>query len=175
MIAALAWTVSYEETDVTRFLIASLVALGLFATAGIGKGAVAAPDLRTVIVGHLDALNRGDVAAAMAYYADDAESVGTASCTPACKKAGIEADVRRGLAIKPTFTVVSLRETQSGMGYGKAEVRSDAFRMCGVSRAVLNFTTVLVGDKIFRETVDFDVRDAETAKLAVCLAGGMMP
>ena len=75
-----------------RFLVASLVALGLVASAGMGQGAVAAPDLRTIIVGHLDALNRGDIAASMAYYADDAESVGTASCTPACKKAGIEAE-----------------------------------------------------------------------------------
>jgi hypothetical protein len=80
--------------------------------------------------------------------------------------------VRRGLAIKPAFKVVSLRETQSGMGYGKAEVRSDTFRACGVSRAVLSFTTILVGDKIYRETVDFDVRDAETQKLAACLAMG---
>src|SRR5262245_43751676 len=106
-------------------------------------------DLRQVIVGHLEALNRGDVTAAMAYYADDAQSVGTASCTPACGKSGIEADVRRGLQIKPTFTVVSLRETQTGMGYGKADVRSDAFRACGVTRAVLSFTTILVGEKIY--------------------------
>src|SRR5205085_3440031 len=135
----------------------------------------AAIDLRQVIVGHLDALNRGDLTAAMTYYADDAESVGTASCMPACNKAGIEADVRKGLAIKPAFTVVSLRETQTGMGYGKAEVRSEAFRMCGVNGAVLNFTTILAGDKIYRETVDFDLRDADTAKLAACLAAGMMP
>jgi hypothetical protein len=160
---------------VARFLIASLMALGLLTAAGAYQGAVAAPDLRTVIVGHLDALNRGDVTAAMAYYHDDAESVGTASCLTPCKKAGIEADVRRGLAIKPTFKVVSLRETQSGMGYGKAEVRSDAFRMCGVSRAVLSFTTTLVGDKIFRETVDFDIQDAETVKLVACLAASMAP
>ena len=159
----------------TKMLVAALVALGLFAVAGIGNGASAAMDLRQVIVGHLDALNRGDVTAAMTYYADDAESVGTASCTPACKKAGIEADVRRGLAIKPTFTVASLRETQTGMGYGKAEVRSEAFRMCGVSRAVLTFTTILSGEKIYRETVDFDLRDAETAKLVACLAAGMSP
>ena len=158
-----------------RFLVAALTALGLFAVAGLGNGASAAIDLRQVIVGHLDALNRGDVTAAMAYYADDAESSGTASCTPACKKAGIEADVRKGLAIKPTFTVVSLRETQTGMGYGKAEVRSEAFRMCGVNRAVLNFTTILVGEKIYRETVDFDLRDAETARLTACLAAGMAP
>jgi hypothetical protein len=151
------------------------MALGLFAVAGLGNGALAANDLRQVIVGHLDALNRGDVAAAMAYYADDAESGGTASCTPACKKAGIEADVRKGLAIKPTFKVVSLRETQTGMGYGNAEVRSEAFRMCGVNRAVLNFMTILVGEKIYRETVDFDLRDAETAKLAACMAAGMAP
>jgi hypothetical protein len=160
---------------VTRFLIAALAALGLFTVASIGSGAFAANDLRQVIVGHLDALNRGDVAAAMAYYADDAESAGTASCIPACKKAGIEADVRKGLAIKPTFTVVGLRETQTGMGYGKAEVRSEAFRICGVNRAVLNFTTILVGDKIYSETVDFDVRDSETAKLAACMAASMMP
>jgi len=160
---------------VTRLLIATLVALGLFAAAGIGNGASAALDLRQVIVGHLDALNRADVSAAMAYYADDAESVGTASCMPVCKKAGIEADVRRGLANKPTFTVVSLRETQTGMGYGKAEVRSEAFRTCGVNRAVLSFTTILVGEKIYRETVDFDVRDGETAKLVACLAASMAP
>src|SRR3954466_12646627 len=110
------------------------MALGLFAVAGTGNGASAALDLRQVIVGHLEALSRADVSAAMAYYADDAESVGTASCMPVCKKAGIEADVRGALAIKPAFTVVSLRETQTGMGYGKAEVRSEAFRMCGVSR-----------------------------------------
>ena len=79
-----------------KFLMAAVMALGLFTVAGMGNGASAAIDLRQVIVGHLDALNRGDVTAAMAYYADDAESVGTASCTPACKKAGIEADVRKG-------------------------------------------------------------------------------
>jgi hypothetical protein len=160
---------------VARLLIATLVALGLFMVAGGANGAVAAMDLRQVLVGHLDALNRGDVAAAMAYYADDAESVGTASCTPACKKAGIEADVRRGLSIKPTFKVVSLRETQTGMGYGRAEIRSDAFRMCGVNRAVLNFTTILVGEKIYRETIDFDMRDGETTRLVACLAAGMAP
>ena len=157
---------------VARLLIASLIALGLFAALRSAPMASAAPDLRAIIVGHLDALNRADVTAAMGYYADDAESVGTASCTPACKKAGIEADVRRGLAIKPTFKVVSLRETQTGMGYGKAEVRSDAFRACGATRAVLDFTTILVGDKIFRETVDFDLKDAETAKIVACLRDG---
>ena len=156
-----------------RLLIASLVALGLFAALRPAPEASALTDLRNVTVGHLDALNRGDVQAAMAYYADDAESVGTASCTPACKKAGIEADVRRGLAIKPAFTVVSLRETQTGMGYGKAEVRSDAFRACGASRAVLSFTTILVGEKIFRETVDFDVSDEQTRRLVACMSGGM--
>jgi hypothetical protein len=162
---------------VARLLIASLVALAVFAALrpAPDASAVAVGDLRAVIVAHLDALNRGDVSAAMSYYADDARSEGTASCTPACGKAGIEADVRRGLAIRPTFKVVSLRETQSGMGYGKAEVRSDTFRACGVTRAVLSFTTTLVGDKIFRETVDFDVTDAETVRLGVCLAAGMAP
>jgi len=52
--------------------MAAVVALGLFTVAGRAHGASAAIDLRQVIVGHLDALNRGDVAAAMAYYADDA-------------------------------------------------------------------------------------------------------
>ena len=90
-----------------RFLTASLVALGLLAAAGGGQDAVAAPDLRTVIVGHLDALNRADVTAAMAYYHDDAESVGTASCLTPCKKAGIEAvtSARFSASRCPTITV----------------------------------------------------------------------
>jgi hypothetical protein len=136
-------------------------------------------DLRQIVSGMLDANSRGDLAATMAYYHEGVLSSGDASCdkTP-CNKAAIEADNRETIRdLKPTFKVVSMRESQTGMGYGKVEMRSDVLRQCGVSRVVLDFSVIILDEKIWRETVNFDRADVETAKLMACfqVGAGMMP
>ena len=131
----------------------------------------AAMDFRQVIVNMLDGMNRQDMKTVMSYYADDAESRGTASCD--CKgKAGIEKDNLETFEINAKFTVVSLREVQTGMGYGRVEMRSDVFGMCGVNRAYLNVQILIANEKIVKEIVDFDRADVDTAKLFACISGG---
>jgi hypothetical protein len=158
-----------KEIAVTKLLVASLVALALVAGMHPAPEARAALDFRQVISNMLDAMNRGDIKAAMTYYADDAESMGSASCD--CKgKAGIEKDNLETIDIKPRFTITSMRETQTGMGTVRVEMTSPIFAECaGVTRAVITGQIFVADGKIVREIVDFDRTDLQTIRVMACM------
>jgi hypothetical protein len=161
----------------TKLLIAGLVAMAVFAGLRPAPEANAAMDYRQVIVNMLDGMNRMDIKAVMSYYADDAESRGSASCD--CKgKAGIEKDNLETFEIEAKFTVVSIRETQTGMGIARVEMRSPIFADCaGVSRSVITAQIFVANEKIVREVVDFDRTDPQTLRVLACIRddGGMAP
>jgi len=163
------------------WLLISLVIVGLVAagTAATPQS-LAAADLRVLFQQQNDAQNRGDVAAVMATYADDATVQAGGLCTVPCTgKAAIQREVERRIAEKAQVKVVSLRES-SGTATGVLEVVEVGFAFCGVERILVNFTFVVKGDVMTSWTSGPDLSDPQSAKFIACImagpaSGGMPP
>lgn len=146
----------------------ALVAIATFSAAGHSHAAV---DFRVLVQQHVDALNRGDVAAVMATFSDDAvvSNVGLCAASPCVGKPAIQKEMERRVGIHVLFTITSLRES-SGKGSGRAEVRADNVRACGQERLVAAFDVEVKGDKITSFPVRFDRSDPQTAAFMACMA-----
>jgi hypothetical protein len=115
----------------------------------------------------LDAENRGDVAAALALFTDDAVIDG-GSCTPACVgKAAIQKDIESGVASHTEHVLAESTFQVSGNTVtARIEHRNDTSRAAGVDRFFVIATLEFTGTKISHISPNLDTSDAQTAKFA---------
>src|SRR5262249_37601163 len=111
--------------------------------------ALAQSDPVALLEKHDDAINRGDVAGALALYADDAVIDGGGLCqaAPCVGKAAIQKELERRVASHPSRTF--LQQYVSGnVVTSRAEVRNDMVKQAGLERVIGWVITVIQGEKI---------------------------
>lgn len=121
--------------------------------------------LRGIVHAHFEAVNRGDVDAVMATFADDAVVVRGARCPdiqPCVGKAAILRQVLLERENQIRFTIVSLSVAGDTLT-ASAEVRGVGPTSGGAERVIQVHTVTFSGDKIARFTSEFDLSDPLTA------------
>ena len=97
----------------------------------------------------IDARNRGDLAAMMALFADDAVRV-DGSCQPPCVGlAGLKQSFQKNIDEHFQAKVTSVQGTGDTVT-ATAEISSDAFRAQGIEKRMTSYTIELRGGKIAR-------------------------
>ena len=98
-------------------------------TLAVSTGVLAQTDPAALLKKYAEAINRGDVAGALALYADDAVIDGGGLCTvaPCVGKAAIQKELERQVADKQHITI--LKQYVSGnVLTGRVEVRNDTVK-----------------------------------------------
>jgi ketosteroid isomerase-like protein len=129
--------------------------------------ALAQSDPAALLEKHDEAINRGDVAGALALYADDAViDGGGCEVAPCVGKAAIQKDLERGMANKPHVTI--LKQYVSGnVVTSRVEFRSDRVKQAGVERVIGWVITAMQGEKIVYTRGGIgDRSDPQTARFA---------
>jgi ketosteroid isomerase-like protein len=111
------------------------------------------------------ALARGDVAAALALYSDDAVMQAGPLCnaTPCVGKAAIQKNLEARMAVKAHATIIG-KYASGNVAAVQAEIRSDNTRKAGVDRFIAWTIYEAKGDKIAAATGVLQRTDPQTAK-----------
>jgi ketosteroid isomerase-like protein len=116
---------------------------------------------------HYDAANKGDVAAAAAFFTADATLV-RGGCNPQAPCVGTAA-IQRQLEREPTlqfrYSVINVQVSGDTVT-GRAEFRNINIKNAGQERVIENFTATFRGDKISRLAHALDLSDSQTAAFA---------
>lgn len=140
--------------------------------------ALAQVDPAEVLRQFFDARSRGDPAAALALFADDAVYDGVGLCTPnpCAGKAAIKPEIERLIAgSQPTVLSIQASGQLVTVRY---EVRGARPRAAGVERIINIVTAEVRGDKIARFHVANDLTDPQTAQFLAfyrAQAAGQLP
>jgi hypothetical protein len=159
---------------VTRFLamITSLVVL--FGALQAWPGEAGADDAQNVATyqQYLDAVNRGDAAAALAVFTDDAQLSGVRpNCVTACSgRAAIQAQLNIEVSIHLQLQLLSTIQVLSGTVTAQIAHRNDPIRQAGLSRVLTRDTVTFRGDKISSLVVQPDTSDSQTAAFLASLS-----
>jgi ketosteroid isomerase-like protein len=98
----------------------------------------------------IDARNRGDLAAMMALFTDDAVRE-DGSCQPPCVGlAAVKKSFQKNIDEHFHANVISAEPTGGDTVTARAEISSDAFRTSSVERRMTSYTVKLSGGKIAR-------------------------
>jgi hypothetical protein len=130
-------------------------------------GALAQSDPAALLEKHDEAINRGNVAGALALYADDAVIDGGGCAAASCVgTAAIQKEPERRVADKPHITI--LKQYVSGnVVTSRVEFRSDTVKQAGVERVIGWVITKMQGEKIvYRRGSIPDRSDPQTARFA---------
>ena len=119
-----------------------------------------------------EAVNRGDVAAAMAVFTDDVIWERGGQCPPTfCKGIQtVQRELTRDVGAHHLITLLSA-DTVGNAPRVRLELRTDGTRRGGVERIIQFFTLELRGEKIAAVRVSFDTDDAVTAAFVASQAG----
>jgi hypothetical protein len=136
-------------------------------TLAASTGALAQSDPAALVQRHVDAQTRGDVAGALALYADDAVidgPGGLCSAAPCVGKAAIQKELEGRVAAKLHVTI--LKTYVSGnVVTARVELRNDATQKAGVERTIGWAIIEVKGDKISSFHVGIPERtDPQTAR-----------
>jgi ketosteroid isomerase-like protein len=118
---------------------------------------------------YLDATNRGDVAAAVAMFAQDAVYQG-GSCqpNPCVGQVAIQGDIAGNVASHVSVTRLSAQVDGDTLTW-RSEVAADGVRAAGVERIITLGTTQVRAATIVNHHFRFDTSDAQTAVYAAFL------
>ena len=121
---------------------------------------------------YLDALNQGDIAAALATFTDDAIWERGGQCPPgACAgTTAVRAEITRDVAAHHKLTPLSADESTGSVAV-RLELRNDGTQRANVDRVVQIFAFKLRGGKISAVAVSFDGSDPVTAAFVASQAG----
>jgi len=160
-------------------LLTSILVLG-FSIRGNARPAKAQDAGReSVVLRWLDAQQRGDLATAVAQFADNAFFIapnarGNCSTqTPCTDVAGITQQIQGNIAVHKCNTFRSI-QVSGAVVTGEREVQNDAARAIGVQRFLQSFIAVIPQDQITFFVAVFDVADPQTA-LRVAIIAGTQP
>lgn len=113
-----------------------------------------------------DAINGGDVAAAMALFSDDAVSEGGPQCSaaPCAGKAAIQGDIEYYILLGNVSFSACTTEGSGNTAIARCEVRTNGTRADGIDRFIASRTVEALGGKIsaFRWGA-LDISDQQTA------------
>jgi DNA-binding beta-propeller fold protein YncE/ketosteroid isomerase-like protein len=117
-----------------------------------------------VVTRHYEGLNRGEVATALAAFADDGTLAGVGLCaaTPCVGKAAIQKELERQVANKVRIALVR-RGVSGDTENSQTEVRSDFIKAAGVERVIAALTVEVKGDRITAWRWVLDASDPQTA------------
>lgn len=155
-------TVTFTGDKVSRVVVESDTSDPQTATAAnFGK-------LSSLLRQHYEAVNKGDVAAAVAFFTDDAEMVRTAFC-PAAKpcvgKAEIQKQVDSEVRDQIRYTLTNIQVSGDTVT-ARAERRGKSEQNAGVERSIQTDTVTFSSDKISRSRTERDLSDSQTATLS---------
>jgi hypothetical protein len=121
---------------------------------------------------YIDATNRGDVAAAVALFAQDAVYQG-GSCQPdpCLGQVAIQGDIAGNVASHVHVTRISAQVDGDTLTW-RSEVVADGVHAAGVDRIVTLGTTQVRDSTIVKHQFRFDLSDPQTAVYAAFLAAG---
>jgi hypothetical protein len=140
-------------------LLASMLALA------VATPAPAEVDPASLAEQELAAESRGDVAAAVALYADDAIVQYGGLCAPTCVgKAAIQKELERRVGAKNRWTVVG-RYVSGNVAVIKTELQIGYVEASGVDRVIVWCIYETKGDKIAAVTLAGQRTDPQTARL----------
>ena len=161
---ALRWT---ARIGVLILIVASAVTVGT-AGAGGGQSTAGEPvDRLAIVVETLVAANRGDVAGAMGWFAEDAVLISGPACTlqqPCQGTAAIQSALAGNAPVHTTITVIEAEVIGSAV-VGRWEVRNDRLATIGVDRLVEVFIAQVPQDAITLFLSSYDFTDPQTAAL----------
>ena len=148
-----------------RLIAQSALSLALLASLPMAR-AGANDDMLTLVSNLQAAVNRGDVAAAMAVYGDDIRLQGAQQCTPASPCVGREQV--RSRFIEPITAQKLQMTTLAVQGNSETvlvrdELRSDLFRERGVDRLIIWVEFKLRDGKIVSQAIRYDLSDPISA------------
>ena len=112
--------------------------------------ALAQVDPAAVLKQHVDAIAKGDVAGALAQYADDAVIDGLAglcAAAPCVGKAAIQKELERRVADKQHATILKTYVSGNVVTF-RAEARNNTVQKAGVERIIIWGIYEMKGDKI---------------------------
>lgn len=117
------------------------------------------------------AINRGDLAGALALFADDAVRISSQCPPPAgcVGKDGIGTELARVIGIHQTVTVLS-EQVSGDTVTERVEVRNDTTRKLGIDRIIANATYIVRGGKIISQRAVQDTSDPQTAQFVAATA-----
>jgi hypothetical protein len=112
-----------------------------------------------------DAFNRGNVAASLGFYTDDAQISGLPPlCAPSCTgKATIQRQFELNVADHTQLQLLSTVQVVNGNLIADVAIREDLIRAAGLSRIVTHNTFTFRGDKISKLVSDPVASDPQTA------------
>ena len=151
-------------------LIAGLTLLGMLSLAGlIPRAARAEPDLVALLATYYQAYNRGDTAAAVAAFADDAVLINIGGACNAALPCTTKADIQRGIA-QARNARVSYGILSSSVSGNTVNARVEQWTInvpnAGIQRVIDNVTVTFSGDKFSRLVEALDLSDAQSAQYA---------
>jgi hypothetical protein len=122
-------------------------------------------DPASLVQQHTEAIARGDAAAALALYNDDAVLQVGALCTttPCVGKAAIQKELERRVATKDHPTIIG-KYVSGNVGTFLFELRNDTFQKAGVDRIITWSIYEVKGDKIAGAVGVPDRADPQTAR-----------
>jgi len=129
-----------------------------------------APDLVALYHQHIQAINRGELAAIIADYTPDAVFIGpgAAPCSVAEPCAGKEAiqSLFRGLvAARLQAGIIDLQASGPTLT-GRLNIVNDGIRAAGFGVVRIKVSVTFSGEKIARDVVEYDLSDPATAQYA---------
>ena len=116
---------------------------------------------------YLDSTNKGDVAAVLALFADNAQLSSPPTCAPApcTTRAAIQSFEQSAAADHAQVQLLSSVNVVNGNVIAQVAFRSDTVRALGFSRIVLTDTVTFSGDRISKLVVEPQASDPQTAGL----------
>jgi hypothetical protein len=140
-------------------LLASVLALA------VSTPAPAQVDPASLAQRDLAAESRGDVAAALALYSDDAivQGGGLCAAAPCVGKAAIQKELERRVAARNRFTIID-KCVSGNVAVVQTELRIGYIEKSGVDRVVVWIIYEVTGDKIAVATLVGQRTDPQTAR-----------
>jgi hypothetical protein len=151
-------------------LVASIgLFLVLICAANVWPGTASADDATNITTyrKYLDSVNKGDVAAVLALFADNAQVSAPPTCAPApcTTRAAIQNFEQSAASDHVQVQLLSSVNIVNGNVTALVAVRSDTIRALGLSRIVLTDTVTFSGDRISKFVVEPQASDPQTAVL----------
>lgn len=154
-------------------LVATVVGLAVTLFAATASAQTPTPgqvDPAALAQQQIDALNAGNLDAAMAFFTNDAVWQGSGGCLAACVgTAAVRAEWAAFVADHLHVTTISSQVSGSTVT-GVREAASDYIRAAGVERIRFSFTLEVRGDKIASIRLVIDASDPQTATFLRLLA-----
>ena len=152
----------------TRFITTtiSIIALAVIAALLAPVARAQDADPAAIFGEFVDAVNEGDVDAALSLFTEDATWIRGGRCPPgACAgQAAIRTELEKDIADHHRIDIIDVEVTGSTLT-ARVELRTDATRKAGIDRAIQIFTVAFEGNKISALQVRPDFTDPETAEL----------